>query len=244
MTRIFRGTGAFQFGDLRLPAGSGPHPLAIVIHGGFWRAAYDLEHIGPLCEALAAGGIATWNLEYRRVGNGGGWPVTFEDVAEGAVFVEELAARYPLDVSGVIAIGHSAGGHLALLLGARRLVKGVVSLAGVADLRLAAELRLSNDAVKSFLGEGSYEEASPIEMLPLGVPQRLIHGLADDVTPHEISARYARAAARAGDDVELLSPPDTGHMELIDPLAAVWPAIYRQIEQISAMVRSSSSSVE
>src|SRR5436190_16356627 len=130
--RIAYGAGPQQFGDLRVPHSQGPHPLAIVIHGGFWRAQYDLLHIGHLCAALTARGIATWSLEYRRVGQpGGGWPGTFEDIKAGAAFRSRLAE---LDARRAIAIGHSAGGHLALFLAAERLVHGAISLGGVADL--------------------------------------------------------------------------------------------------------------
>ena len=197
-----------QFGDLRLPPGPGPHPVVIVIHGGFWRAAYDLEHIGHLCAALTRAGVATWSLEYRRLGNpGGGWPGTLLDVGNGADYLRTLAPTYRLDLTKVVAIGHSAGGHLALWLAARRRLppgsalytadppplRGVVSLAGVADLRRAWELRLSSNVAATFLGGAPdevpdrYKLASPIELLPLGVPQRLIHGAKDAIVPLEIS---------------------------------------------------------
>src|SRR5438132_9320670 len=120
MERIAYGPDRFQFGDLRLPSGSGPRPVAIVIHGGFWREKYDLEYIVPVCEALTAAGVVTWNLEYRRIGNaGGGWPGTFEDVAAGADHLHSLAHEFNLDLNRVIAIGHSAGGHLAFWLASR-----------------------------------------------------------------------------------------------------------------------------
>ena len=106
-----------RFGELRLPAGAGPHPLAVVIHGGFWRAAYNLDHIGHLCAALGEVGVATWSLEYRRIGDdGGGWPGTFADVAAGADFVRELSLSQSIDPERVVSVGHSAGGHLALWL--------------------------------------------------------------------------------------------------------------------------------
>src|SRR5271163_1457951 len=108
--QIAYGPGEFQFGELRVPAGSGPHPAAIVIHGGYWRAAYDLKHIGHLCQALTRAGVATWSLEYRRLGNaGGGWPRTFDDVRAGAGHLLRIAAEYRLDVTRALAIGHSAG---------------------------------------------------------------------------------------------------------------------------------------
>lgn len=234
--RLAYGSNELQFGDLRLPKGEGRHPVVIVIHGGFWRAAYSLDHIGHLCAALSTAGLATWNLEYRRIGNdGGSWPGTFEDALRGAGYVATLAKKYPVDAEKTIAVGHSAGGHLALLLAARQRVRGVVSLAGVADLRRAWELGLSNNAVASFLGGSPkevpdrYREASPLELLPLGVPQRLVHGAKDDVVPYEISASYAKAAKAAGDDVDLVTLPEAGHFELIDPRSAEWPHIQQTI---------------
>lgn len=229
--RIAYGPEPFQFGVIRTPEKPGRYPSLLVIHGGFWRAAYDLEHTAPLCEALTAAGFTTWNVEYRRLGNGGGWPVTFEDVA--------LAARRFPDC---IAVGHSAGGHLALMLAHHGLVAAAVSLAGVADLRRADELKLGRGVVTEFLNGHTYSEGSPIEQLPAGVPLRLIHGMNDGIVPHEIAVRYADAANAAGDDVQLLSLPDTGHFELVDPASVQWPDVYRIIEQISAMVWSSSSS--
>lgn len=243
-----------QFGDLRLPGGSGPHPVVVYLHGGFWRAAFSLEHAGHVCAALTATGFATWNLEYRRVGQpGGGWPGTFLDVAAGADHVRVLAERFPLDVERVLAIGHSAGGHLALWLAARPripagsplrarsplLPRGAVSLAGVVDLGRAAELQLGSNIVPELLGgtprqvPDRYRAASPFELLPLHVPQVLLHGTTDDRVPVEISQRYTEAARAAGDPVELVTLPGTGHFELIDPRSAVWPAVLATVQRLA-----------
>src|SRR5271168_2443780 len=181
--RFAYGPGPFQFAELRVPAGAGPHPVAIVIHGGYWRARYDLLHIGHLCAALTREGIATWSLEYRRLGNpGGGWPGTFDDVRTGAAHISKIAAENQLDMTRVIAMGHSAGGQLCLWLAKQRAVplRGVVPLAPVADLRRASALRLSDNVVENLLGGSPgkvperYRAASPIELVPLGVPQRLL----------------------------------------------------------------------
>ena len=103
--RLRYGSDPLQFGELRLPPGAGPHAVAIVIHGGFWRAAYDLEHITTVCEALTRAGVATWNLEYRRIGNpGGGWPGTLLDVAQGADHLRNLAGENRLDLARVAAV--------------------------------------------------------------------------------------------------------------------------------------------
>jgi acetyl esterase/lipase len=240
------GSHAAQFGELRLPSGPGPHPVAIVIHGGFWRAMYSLEHIGDLCDAFTTQGIATWSLEYRRLGqSGGGWPGTLQDVAQGAAALEALAGEFPLNLQRVAPIGHSAGGHLALWLaahaaaaradeGATRLpfrLAGAVSLAGVVDLRVAAQMGLGRGAVAELLG-GSLAEvperyacASPRDRLPLGIRQFLVHGEADDNVPIEISRAYCRAAAAAGDDARLTALPHTGHFEVIDPTSHAWPPV-------------------
>jgi acetyl esterase/lipase len=245
-----------QFGELRLPSGEGPWPLAICLHGGFWRAQYDLVHLGHLCAALAAAGIATWNVEYRRVGHeGGGWPETFLDVGRGTDYARELAHEYPLDLARVITVGHSAGGHLALWVAGRRRIPtgseiasadplplyGAVALAGVVDLTRAHALGLSADATGDFLGGSPeevpdrYDTASPRALLPLGVPHLLVHGTVDDSVPFELSEGYVEAARAAGDEATLLTLPGTGHFEVIDPLSREWPAI---LEAIRGLVES------
>jgi acetyl esterase/lipase len=238
--RIPYGADPNQFGELRLPAGAGFHPVVIAIHGGFWRARYDLTHLGHLCQAITSAGFATWSLEYRRVGlAGGGFPGTMEDVGCGADFLLQLAGRFPLDVERVVAIGHSAGGQLALWLGARRRsvfrLRGVVALAAVSDLTRASALRLGDGIVDDMMGgtpatvPKGYAAASPIELLPAGVPQRLIHGEDDDVVPLSLSERYCEAARGCGDDVALEPLPKTGHLELIDPRSHAWPVVLRAL---------------
>jgi len=223
--------GPHRFGHLRLPEGDGPHPMVVVLHGGFWRAAYDLAHIGHLCEALRGEGLATWSLEYRRIGHeGGGFPGTCDDVVAGAAYLRVLAASFPIDLARVVVLGHSAGGHLALWLARHRPLplRGVVALAPVADLRRAHELNLSNGAAAAFVGglpeaePRRWHHASPVELVPLGLPQRLVHGENDVDVPLEISLRYADAAQRAGDDCTLTILPRTGHFEPIDPRSAAW----------------------
>jgi acetyl esterase/lipase len=231
--RLRYGDDTLQFGDLRVPSGPGPHPVAIVIHGGFWRAAYSVDHIGHLAAALTKAGVATWAIEYRRIGNpGGGWPGTLDDVALGADHLKALATQHNLDLRHVVAIGHSAGGQLALWLGGRSgdaiPLRGVVSLAGVADLRRGYELGLGGGVVRELLG-GSPEEvadrykaASPIERLPLAVPQRLIHGTEDDIVPIEISERYVKAA---GAQARLIKLEGADHFAPIDPRSKEWRVV-------------------
>lgn len=251
--RIPYGERDHQFGDLRLPPGPGPHPVVVMVHGGFWRAKYDLEHVGHLCADLTRRGFATWSLEYRRVGHaGGGWPGTFEDVARGMDFLRTLGARFPLDLARVVTLGHSAGGHLALWLAARGrlppgeplhapdpfLPRGVVVLAGVVDLARAQELRLGNDIVTEFLGGSPtqvperYRLGSPSALAPLGMRQRLLHGTEDDTVPVSLSAHYHARAAALGDDVQFLSLPGAGHFEVINPLAKEWPQVVEAIASL------------
>ncbi|MDE3198442.1 MAG: alpha/beta hydrolase, partial [Acidobacteriota bacterium] len=181
-----------MLGELTLPESAiapspAPYPVVVFIHGGFWRAAIDLTRTRPLCSALAKRGFAVWSLEYRRIGMpGGGWPGTLDDVRAAAGHLRELAREHPLDMNNVVAAGHSAGGQLALWLAAQNELplKGVTSLAGVDDMRMGFDLNLSNRVVGEFLGGSPdevperYRMASPIELLPMAVPQRIVHGTA------------------------------------------------------------------
>jgi len=211
--RVAYGRRPLQFGDLRVPAGAGPFPLAVVIHGGYWQSTYNLTHTGHMCIALAEDGIATWNLEYRCVGvPHGEWPAAGEDVELALSHVEQL----PFEHDGrTVLVGHSAGGQLALWA-AKGSRLPVVALAPVSDVRDAAERRGPESAPARFMAPEHYADGSPIELLPLGVRQILVHGTADDSVPHEMSERYVEAA---GSEAELVTLDGTGHFELIDPQA-------------------------
>jgi acetyl esterase/lipase len=225
-----------QFADVRLPAGKGPHPAVFFIHGGYWRAKYDLTYAGHLCHALKTAGIATWNVEYRRVGNpGGGWPGTFEDIRSAfrhLLEAQEKSTAPPLEVKHLCVAGHSAGGQLALSLAAlEKSVTRVLSLAGVLDLRRGWELHLSNDAVAQFLGGSPaevpehYREASPAEQHIPHAIQKVVHGTADDSVPYEIGRSYAERKKKAVENVELITLPEIGHFEIVDPSSTVWSKI-------------------
>jgi acetyl esterase/lipase len=221
--------------ERRRVEGSAFPPLAICLHGGFWRAKYDLAHAGHFCAALTHAGIATLNIEYRRVGNAGGaWPGSFEDVSSAFQAISAMAKKYRLDLSRTIVIGHSAGGQLALALAAQQLsIRGVVALAPVSDLRRAYDLHLSDDAVVEFVGGTPSEvpqrfaEASPFD-LPVAVPQVILHGTRDDTVPIEMSRSYVEAKRNRGEDVRLIEL-DCGHFELIDPSSNAWPMVERAV---------------
>jgi acetyl esterase/lipase len=221
-----------QFVELRRPAGYGPHPLVLVLHGGFWRAKYTLSTMAAASTALTAAGWASANVEYRRNG-----PGAYRDMLD-----DVLAARGCLDaepgLGPIVALGHSAGGHLGLWLAAGGAVAGVVGLGAVCDLEDAAAGRLGSRAVQELLGgevsdvPGAYGEADPGRKLPLGVPQVLVHGVLDDTVPIEHARRYA---ARAGSGCRLVELDGVGHFEVIDPRTSAWPAVHSAVASVLAL---------
>lgn len=249
--RIAYGADALQFGELWLPRGPGRHPVIVLIHGGCWRA--DLpgtELMDYMAADLRDRGYAVWNLEYRRIGHpGGGYPGTFQDVAAGLDHLRVLAPRHSLDLRRVAVSGHSAGGHLALWTAARdRLpadsplhtanplpIRGVVSLAGIADLDTYR--RTGPDAcggpstidglvgVQQPGGRDVFADTSPPALLPLGDRQVVISGALDPIVPPRFGEDYAAAAAASGDPARSVVLPGAGHFEVIDPTSAVWPRI-------------------
>jgi acetyl esterase/lipase len=216
-----------QHAVLRLPDGPGPHPVAVVLHGGFWRATFTKANTEAVAAALAEEGWASWNVEYRRVGAGGGYPATLADIAAACQALAHVAA--PLDLGKTVAVGHSAGGQLALWAAAERLVGGAVSLAGVSDL--AAAVALGAGAAVELMGgtveelPAAYADADPSQRLPLGVATLLVHGTADDRVPIAQSRRFAARARAAGDECRLLELPGAGHFAVIDPRSSYWPQI-------------------
>ena len=239
--RAAYGTEALQFGDLAVPAGEGPFPVVVFLHGGFWRNAYGLDLAEPQAADAGARGYATWNVEYRRVGdNGGGYPGTLLDIAAAIDHLAVLADEHPLDLEQVVIVGHSAGGHLSLWTGQRaQLPAGapgadpavtptlVVGQAPVADL--ANNLDLGGGAVVGFMGTtpdadpSAYDIADPARLLPVAVPQLIVQGSDDAIVPPERAEAYVALAD--SDLVELLVFDDADHFDVIDPDHPSWLAV-------------------
>ncbi|WP_146359644.1 alpha/beta hydrolase family protein [Arthrobacter yangruifuii] len=232
--RFSYGPGPDQYAELTLPADSSvPRAAVVIIHGGYWRPAYTADLGRPLAADLAARGFAAWNLEYRRAGSGG-WPGTFEDVSAGIDAFAQAAREHDVDPSRVVFLGHSAGGHLAVLAAARtnaRVVPaGVVSESGVLNLAEAYELGLSNGAVENFLGcspeqdPQRYRDADPMHALPLRVPVWALHGEEDTTVPLSSSSSWVEAARASGTQARLrLIPGD--HFAMITPGTRAWDLV-------------------
>jgi acetyl esterase/lipase len=248
--RHYYGDDPSQWGELflpELPDGAMPRGVVVVIHGGFWRSKYGAELGEPLARDLAAHGLAAWNMEYRRAGNGGGWPHTFRDILAGIDKLQELAEPHILDLTKVVALGHSAGGHLAVWAAGRdRLplgfeaerravgmnndgvrLTGVVSQSGVLNLAEAERLNLSNGAVTNLLGGPSSEfpdrhrYADPLAALPLDVPVYAVHATDDEDVPLAMSTSYVEASLAGTTPARLLTVPGD-HFALIDPAAEAY----------------------
>ena len=255
MSRHHYGPHRDQRGTLTLPRGTGPFPVAVLVHGGSWRARYGAVVMRPLARDLRRRGWATWNLEYRRVGrgSGGGWPQTGDDVVAGIDLLAELGPR--LDLNNVVVIGHSAGGQLGLIAAGRRSaaqgpvrVRAVVGQAPPTDLARSAQH--GAPSIVAFMGGDPsaeperYREASPIEQLPLGLSQLLVHGDGDRVVSLQGVTRYYERAAAAGDDVTLEVIPGARHIAHLNPRGVPWAAVTEWLavgNQASGMSRSGTS---
>lgn len=254
------GDDADQFGELRLPSGTGPHPVVVLVHGGCFKAAYaTLSDLAPMADALKADGIATWNVEYRRIGQpGGGWPGTYRDVAAAIDHLRAIAPRYNLDLTRVVVVGHSAGGHLGLSAAARpRLpqgseiaaadpltIKGAINLAGPVDLRdniANYEAECAAPVITELLGgtpevvPERYSQASPAALLPLGTPQALIWGEHETFMPRPLAEAYVAKAKAAGDAATLTIVQGAGHFEIASPNSAAWPVVRAEIRRLLEM---------
>lgn len=239
-----------QEGDLYLPDATRP-PVVCLLHGGFWRMPYGREEMADIAMDIVAKGYAVWNIEYRRVGApGGGWPGTVSDVALAVDYLATLVEDgCDLDLSRVIVAGHSAGGHLALCVSARspgahfRTARvqpaAVAGLAAVCDLARAYQDSAGNGAVNQFLGGGPdqvpdrYSAASPIELLPLGIAQLIVHGAKDQALPIDLARRYASTAQASGDRVDFVELPDAGHMDFLDPRSEAHAMLCKWLAQVS-----------
>jgi acetyl esterase/lipase len=241
------GSDPSQFGELSRPDGASKGTV-VVVHGGFWRAAYDLSLGRPLAADLVARGYTAWNLEYRRVGDGGGWPATFADVAAG---IDHLAAL-GVDTSAVVTIGHSAGGHLGTWAAGRAglpadapggrprvVVTGVVSQAGVLELVKCADENVGGTAAPDLMGgtprqvPARYRIGDPLAAVPLTAPVLCVHARADENVPYSQSVEYVAAARRAGADARLETVAGD-HFTLIDPSTAAWRVVVEALPGLLA----------
>jgi acetyl esterase/lipase len=247
------GADPLQFGELWLPAGRGPHPVVVLIHGGCWRADLPgLELTDYMAEDLRRSGVAVWNLEYRRLGHeGGGYPGTFQDVAAGVDHLRTLARANRLDLRRVVFSGHSAGGHLALWAALRPALprtsplrgdeplrpRAVVTLAGINDLeayRTSGPTACGGPETIDRLVDAParpspFTDTSPAALRPTRPAQVVISGALDPIVPSRFGKAYADAALGAGARVRAVDLAGAGHFELIDPTSAAWPQVKAEL---------------
>ena len=228
-------------GDLRIPHGPGPHPVAVLLHGGFWRNTVARDLLDAAAVDLTERGWATWNVEFARVGGGGGWRATTADVAAALSSLIEFAQGHHLDLDRVVAVGHGSGGQLALqsAVGSNEpAISAVVALAPIGDLEAAHRAGIGADAVGAFMRRAPeqsperYATASPIRNLPIGVPLLIVTGDEDDRVPASISREFAGRAADEGDTVVYHELEGVGHNELIDPATRAWAKVAEEINRL------------
>ena len=255
---IAYGSAPQQFGELWLPAGKAKAPVIILVHGGCWLTQLPgVEFLHQMAGALRDKGYAVWSLEYRRLGEeGGGYPGTFLDVAHGADHVRQLAQQYPLDLSRVIAVGHSVGGTMAFWLAGRHnlprtsplfsadplRVDAVVNVAGPADLeQFAAHFPVvcMPGTLETFYAKAErnsavpFADTSPAALLPLGARQVLAYGIYDPGVPPYLGKQYLDTARAKGEEIRLITVPDAGHFDLIAPWTPAWPVLAKAIDELS-----------
>ena len=233
-----------EFGELYLPDSDALHPVIILVHGGCYREEYNLKPMSTVARALTKEGFAVWNIEYRRAGNGGDYPQMFLDVAHAADYLRKFDVRHNLNLDQVITVGHSAGGHLALWLGARHKIpktsdlyiidplpiQGVVSLAGITDLEHAIRNDICEGALSVVIGgepdtvSSHYQVASPRALLPLEVPQTHLVGEHDTGIMANVKP-YIEAAQNSGDQVQLITLPEADHFEVVTTSSEAWQTV-------------------
>ena len=246
--RISYGESLHQFGELR--TASAQSPVLIFLHGGCWLSQYNLNQTNAIMSAFTASGITTWSLEYRSIGNGGGWPETFLDVAHGVDHLRVIADRYPLDLDRVIVAGHSAGGQLALWAAARPNlspdsplykpdplpVRGVLALAPAPMLGVLHKRAVCDHVVDKLMGgsprryRDRYDQVDLARIAP-SAPQLLLIGNKDRAWAW-VGRRYFQLAMRRGDAVQLLELPEAGHFALINPNSSAWPVVLQSARSL------------
>jgi acetyl esterase/lipase len=245
--RHFYGPDPSQYGDLHFPAGHRRPGTVVLIHGGWWGPKYGADNLDSAASDLAGRGWVVWNIEYRRLGLAGGYPATLQDAAAA---IEYLAALKAVNTERVVAVGHSAGGHLAAWAAGRsKLAPGapgagpaveltaVISLAGVLDLGAAAREKIGNGAVTDFMGGSPrkcperYAVADPLPQVPIAATVRCVHARADDRVPFAQSVTYVAAAQASGQDAQLLEV-DGGHFSIADISSPTWPTVVSAVDEM------------
>jgi len=238
---ITYGPDADNVGDLRIPGGDGPHPVAVLIHGGFWRDTMARDLLDLAAVDLTRRGWATWNIEFVRVGSGGGWRATTEDVALAVSALGDFAEGHELDLDRIVLVGHGSGGHLALqaAVGIRELpIAAVAALAPIGDLQAAHDADVGSGAVEAFIRRAPdqsperHAAASPIKNLPIGVPLLVIHGDEDEQIPVANSRSFAGRAADEGDTVVYHELEGVGHDALINPASPAWEKVVDEVDRL------------
>lgn len=242
-----------QVAELLLPDAFGPYPVVVLIHGGWWRPGWDRRGVREIARDIVREGYATWNLEYRLVGEeGGGWPGTFEDIAAGIDKLAEKAGDYNFDLNRVVFLGHSAGGQLALWAASRSMFEPgfvgadpavtpttVISLAGVCDLVAGAEEDLGDGAVRDLMGGMpdevplTYLSASPVALQPGPARHLLVHSVTDEIVPVSQSRAYVAEATARGADVEYIELTEGNHFAVIDTETDIWGSLIDRLDELA-----------
>ena len=258
--RISYGAAPAQVVEVFLPKTKGPHPVVVLIHGGCFLAEYQgLPQTSGIAADLARRGYAVWNVEYRKIGEAGaGYPGTFLDVADAVDLIRTDAARFQLDSHRVLALGHSAGGHLALWAAARPKlpkssplwradplpVRAVVSLGGIGDLKGQGSVfagACGPEPIPTIIDaahrKDPYVDTSPAELLPTGTRTVMISGAFDYVMPPFTGWAYVQKIRKAGDSADVMAIPDAGHFDVVMPTTPAWKVVADTVAREMARLR-------